>query len=97
MIQLALAVLVYLRTFLRSRHDLGLEILVLRQRLAVFKRRRPQPHLKRLDPLLWVGAVLTLGSLDRWDRIPGCVCKPGIPVLPPGHFQQPFQRGFLRE
>jgi len=39
MIQVALAVLACLRTFLRSRHDLVLEILALRQQLAVLKRR----------------------------------------------------------
>jgi len=39
MIQLALAVLAYVPTFLRSRHDPGLEILALCQQLAVFKRR----------------------------------------------------------
>jgi putative transposase len=64
MIQLALIVLSYLRAFFRSRHDLGLEILALRQQLAVFRRRHPQPHLKRRDRLFWV-ALQSLWA--RWS------------------------------
>jgi putative transposase len=45
---------IYLSSFLRSRHDLGLEILALRQQLAVLKRRHPRPHLKHRDRLFWV-------------------------------------------
>jgi hypothetical protein len=62
MIQLALAVLAYVPTFLRSRHDLGLEILVLCQPLAVFKRRHPRPRLRRRDRLYWVA------PRSLWDR-----------------------------
>lgn len=54
MVLFASALLSYLRTFLRSRHDLGLEILTLRQQVAVLKRRNPRPHLKRSDRLFWV-------------------------------------------
>jgi hypothetical protein len=54
MIPLASTLFSYLLAFLRSRHDLGLEILALRQQLAVFKRRRPRPLLKRRDRLFWV-------------------------------------------
>ncbi|MGC9972585.1 MAG: integrase core domain-containing protein [Bryobacteraceae bacterium] len=49
-----LAFLLYLRTFVRTRHDLGLEILALRQQLAVLKRQRPRPHLDTIDRLFWV-------------------------------------------
>jgi transposase InsO family protein len=49
-----LALLLYLRTFVRTRHDLGLEILALRQQLAVLKRQRPRPRLNRGDRLFWV-------------------------------------------
>jgi hypothetical protein len=38
MTQLARAVLSYVFCYIRSRHDLGLEILALRQQLAVFQR-----------------------------------------------------------
>jgi transposase InsO family protein len=65
MLQLSFALLAYLRTFLRSRHDLGLEILALRQQVAVFKRKNPRPHVKRRDRLLWVA----LSSIwDRWTE-----------------------------
>ena len=64
MTQLVFALLAYVHGFLRSRHDLGLEILALRQQLAVLKRRHPQPHLKWRDRLFWVA----LSSLwDRWS------------------------------
>jgi transposase InsO family protein len=46
--------LAYLRTFFRTRYDLGLEILALRQEVAVLKRRHPRPRLNNLDRLFWV-------------------------------------------
>ena len=63
MTQVLLALLKYLLGFIRSRHNLGLEILALRQQLAVFKRWRPRPCLKRCDRLFWV-ALCSLW--DRW-------------------------------
>jgi putative transposase len=63
MTQFASALIFYLLGFLRSRHNLGLEILALRQQLAVLKRRRPRPHLKSWDRLFWV-ALCALW--DRW-------------------------------
>ena len=44
----------YLLAFLRSRHNLGLEILALRQQLAVLKRKHPRPQLKRNDRMFWI-------------------------------------------
>ena len=44
----------YLRSFLRTRHDLGLEILALRQQVAVLKRKHPRPRLNNLDRLFWL-------------------------------------------
>jgi len=72
MIQFALMLLSYLRAFLYSRHNVGLEILALRQQLAVLKRRRPRPHLKRRDRLFW------LALRKVWDRWSGAliVVKP---------------------
>src|ERR1035437_7490216 len=61
--QVLLALLKSLLGCIRPRHDLGLEILALRQQLAVFKRRRPRPCLKRRDRLFWV-ALCSLW--DRW-------------------------------
>jgi putative transposase len=40
--------------FFRYRRDLLLENLALRQQLAVWKRRRPQPRLSVSDKLFWV-------------------------------------------
>lgn len=63
MVLFAFALISYLLSFLRSRHDLGLEILALRQQIAVFKRRNPKPHLEWRDRIIWV----TFSSIwDRW-------------------------------
>ncbi len=48
------ALLAYLSAFLRTRHDLGLEILALRQQLAVVKRKHPRPRLRTLDHWFWL-------------------------------------------
>jgi len=44
MLELASVFLSYLRSFFCSRHDLGLEILALRQQVAVLNRKRPRPR-----------------------------------------------------
>ena len=49
-----LVLFAYLRAFLRTRHDLGLEILALRQQVAVLKRRHPRPRLHNLDRWFWL-------------------------------------------
>jgi putative transposase len=67
MTPLAIALLTYISSYLRSRHDLGLEILTLRQQVAVFKRKNPKPHLKRRDRLFWVT------SCSIWDRWTGAL------------------------
>ncbi len=54
MMALAFAGLAYLRAFLVSRHSLALEVLALRQQLAVWKRKQPRPKLERLDRLFWI-------------------------------------------
>jgi putative transposase len=41
------------RVLFRSRVDTSLEILALRQQVAVLKRKRPRPSLKRLDRFFW--------------------------------------------
>src|SRR5215831_5710976 len=48
-----LCILAVIRVFCRSRSDTALEILALRQQLAVLKRKRPRPPLRRLDRLVW--------------------------------------------
>ena len=54
MLDFVLAVLAGLCAFFRSRADLALEILALRQQVAVFKRKRPRPSLNSSDRLFWV-------------------------------------------
>jgi hypothetical protein len=57
-----LAFLAALRVYFRSRSDIALEILALRQQVAVLKRKRPRPVLNRVDRLFWT-------SLRRyWPR-----------------------------
>ena len=49
-----LTLFAYLRAFLRTRHDLGLEILALRQQVAVLKRKHPRARLNNVDRLFWI-------------------------------------------
>jgi transposase InsO family protein len=60
-----LALLAYLCAFVRARHDLGLEILVLRRQVAVLKRKRPLPPLNSFDRLFWI-ALRRVWS--RWSE-----------------------------
>jgi hypothetical protein len=48
-----LAFLSALRVFFRSRSDIALEVLALRQQVAALKRKRPRPILNRLDRIFW--------------------------------------------
>ena len=64
----------------RHRESVVLENLVLRQQLAVLKRRHPRPHLGLLDKLFWVAVrrfwsqwrqsliVVTPETVNRWHR-----------------------------
>ena len=52
-IPLLLSLVVAARAFFRSRTDIALEILALRQQVAVLKRKRPRPRLSPLDRLFW--------------------------------------------
>jgi hypothetical protein len=47
------ALLAAVRVFFRSRRDSALEILTLRQQVAVLKRKQPRPRLNPLDRLFW--------------------------------------------
>jgi putative transposase len=70
---LPFAVLAALRAFFRSRLDTSLEILALRQQVAVLKRKRRRARLTRIDRLFWI----TLRSAwSRWsDAL--VIVKPG--------------------
>ena len=58
------AFLAAIRVFFRSGVDTSLEVLALRQQVALLKRKRPRPSLNRLDRLFWT----TLRKL--WPRWP---------------------------
>lgn len=53
MFEFTLAILAAIRVFFRSRGDTALEVLALRQQVAVLKRKRPRPPLNSLDRLFW--------------------------------------------
>jgi len=48
-----LSILVAIRVLFRSRADMALEVLALRQQVAVLKRKRPRPTLNSLDRFFW--------------------------------------------
>jgi len=59
MIRFLLASLSWFGAFFRSRHDLGLELVALRQQVGVLKRKNPRPRVSLCDRLFWLG-------LRRW-------------------------------
>jgi hypothetical protein len=59
MIRFLLASLSSFGAFFRSRHELGLELVTLRQQVGVLKRKNPRPRLSLWDRLFWL-------SLRRW-------------------------------
>ena len=64
--QLVLSLLAALRVFFRSRRDTAIEVLALRQQVAVLKRKRPRPELNSWDRLFWTA----LRSLwPRWRDV----------------------------
>ena len=54
MAEFILSTLAAVRVFFRRRSDNALEVLALRQQVAVLKRKRPRPFLHRLDWLFWL-------------------------------------------
>ena len=76
MLGLIWGVFIWLRSFTRSCHDLGLEIVALRQQLVVLKRRTKQAHLRRSDRLFW---VLLSRAWPRWAS-PFLIVKPDTVV-----------------
>jgi putative transposase len=47
-------IFLFLSSFFRSRYNLGLEIIALRQQLGVLKRKHPRPRLRIRDRMFWV-------------------------------------------
>src|SRR5215468_947781 len=58
-----LALIAAARVFFQSRTDMAVEVLALRQQVAVLKRRRPRAPLRPVDRLLWTDW--------RWKSRPG--------------------------
>src|SRR5215472_11441915 len=54
MLPLCFTFFCWVASFFRSRHDLGLELVALRQQLGVLKRKNPRPRLDAWDRLFWV-------------------------------------------
>jgi len=54
MIPFFVSFLTCLSAFFRSRYNLGLEILALRQQLGVLKRKHPRPRLRIQDRIFWI-------------------------------------------
>ena len=66
MFEFILSFITAVRVFFRSRSDTALEVLALRQQLAVLKRQRRRPALGSLDRLFWT----TLRSFwPRWSDV----------------------------
>jgi hypothetical protein len=65
-IEFIFSMLAVIRVFFRSRSDTAIEILALRQQVAVLKRKRPRPPLNAIDRLFWT-ALRRLWS--RWSEI----------------------------
>jgi putative transposase len=65
-LQFILSIVAVIRVFFRSRTDTALEVLALRQQVAVLKRKRPRPALNSLDRFFWT----TLRRLwSRWTDV----------------------------
>ena len=65
-LQFILSILSALRGFFHSRCDTALEVLALRQQVAVLKRKRPRPPLNSLDRLFW---TLLHRCWSRWADV----------------------------
>ena len=66
MLEFILSFIVGIRVFFRSRRDTALEVLALRQQVAVLKRKRPRPKLNRLDRLFWTALR---HCWSRWTEV----------------------------
>ena len=66
MLRFILDLVAAVRVFFMCRTNLALEILALRQRVAVLKRKRPRPKLNRRDRLFWT-ALRRVWS--RWAEV----------------------------
>jgi hypothetical protein len=65
-VSFVLAFLAAAHVFWRGRTDTALEVLALRQQVAVLKRRRPRPPLSALDRLFW---TVLRETWARWEDV----------------------------
>ena len=63
MLPFVLALIAAARVFFQSRTDIAVEVLALRQQVAVLKRRRSRPQLHPLDRLFW---TVLRATWSRW-------------------------------
>ena len=63
MLPFVLGLIAAARVFFQSRTDVAVEVLALRQQVAVLKRRRPRPPLRPVDRLFW---TLLRKTWSRW-------------------------------
>ena len=66
MLPVVLALIAAARVFFQSRTDIAVEVLALRQQLAVLKRKRPRPPLHPLDRLFW---TVLRATWSRWKDV----------------------------
>ena len=83
MFEFVFSLLAAVRVFLSSRRDTALEVLALRQQVAVLKRNRPRPLLNSFDRLFWT----TLRRLcPRWTDFLVIVKPETVIGWPPRRF-----------
>jgi putative transposase len=95
MTALFIALLASLRTTIRSRLELGAEILALRHQLAVLQRATPKrPRLRPIDRLVWVWLsrvwpnwrqavqIVTPATVVRWPARVRCVLARDLATAP---------------
>ena len=63
MLRFILSLIAAARVFFQTRTDAAVEVLALRQQVAVLKRRRPKPPLRPLDRLFW---TILRATWSRW-------------------------------
>ena len=66
MFEFVLSLAAAARVFFRSRSDVALEVLALRQQVAVLKRKRLRPELNAADRLFW---TMLRGCWSRWKDV----------------------------
>src|SRR3989442_249029 len=69
MIPFFIGFLTCLSAFFRSRYNLSIEILALRQQLGVLKRKQPHPRLRTQDRIFWVLLRRFWPAWSNWSNV----------------------------